>query len=580
MFKSLFSRDKVLHDALGTDLALQSARVITTHEGPALVVDAQARVLNSNPAAAILTMLLDSPEGTGFGETIRKAAANGLSSTERLLVSLNGERAVYQVALVPFLTAENDVRLLILGRDVTVERNLIEALVASRELYKDLVECSSDFAFETDNDGMLTYVSPKGALGFMAAELTGRPARDILHEGNREIEPLPFSSEEDVIDAQVWVIRKDGTEGLMRVSSVPVRDENGFWLGSRGVCRDITAEFERQQALDRGRERERLMLTVVDSIRNEADPKRAMAAAASLAAKSLRASRCWILRFHATGGASIVGRFPNEHGAAQESAIEAALRAANGENEQGLLNVEVAGQPMMVMLSSYRGRHNGAICLLQEVAAKGWGEEDFELTRHLAGHTGIAIEQMADREHLEAISRQDSLTNLANRRAFLDDAEIRLKHHERHQRPAALLYIDLDNFKPINDRYGHEQGDNVLKRFAEILSHGNRTGDLPARLGGDEFALWLEESDVGGAIARANRIRQAVDKVENWSPDPGLRISLSMGIAVLDPLKPERLSELLRRADSAMYEAKRAGRDKIFLDQRGTSVSVAQDGVR
>jgi len=170
---------------------------------------------------------------------------------------------------------------------------------------------------------------------------------------------------------------------------------------------------------------------------------------------------------------------------------------------------------------------------------------------------------------LAELSRTDELTGLLNRRAFMEDLYKHHMHLYRGSRKGALLYIDLDNFKPVNDRFGHAAGDEVLKQFANILHSHSRIGDLPARLGGDEFAIWLEETDEAGASTKArNLINEAkslhrlagIDAAADMPP-----LGLSIGIAIADPQFFEELPHLINRADEVMYQVKRQGKGTLII---------------
>ena len=173
----------------------------------------------------------------------------------------------------------------------------------------------------------------------------------------------------------------------------------------------------------------------------------------------------------------------------------------------------------------------------------------------------MALEHEAIQREMMRQARTDPLTGLLNRRAFREEV---LRHTDRADRegvPSTLMFVDLDHFKAVNDRLGHEAGDRVLVRTAELLRDTVRPADLVARLGGDEFALWLSGADHMTAAERAESLRvdlpNALDEIVGGVPP---RITLSMGIATRRTGSDEDIDGLIRRADEAMYEAKRNGR--------------------
>jgi len=177
----------------------------------------------------------------------------------------------------------------------------------------------------------------------------------------------------------------------------------------------------------------------------------------------------------------------------------------------------------------------------------------------VGNHLGIAFAQIADRAALQRLSRTDELTGVLNRRAFLEDLERRLAHLARMNRSAALFYVDLDNFKAVNDERGHAAGDSVLRTLADLLRRESRAGDLVARLGGDEFALWIEELDEPRATATATTLLASAAALAPQSARAA-PLGISVGAALSDAGDGKDLEGLIARADQAMYPAKRSGK--------------------
>jgi diguanylate cyclase (GGDEF)-like protein len=169
----------------------------------------------------------------------------------------------------------------------------------------------------------------------------------------------------------------------------------------------------------------------------------------------------------------------------------------------------------------------------------------------------------------------DPLTGIANRRAFLQDAETRLKRQATEPRPIAVLLLDLDNFKGINDRFGHAIGDRVLQMFAEVGSGCMRRYDIFGRLGGEEFAALLVDTSRERALAVAEEIRSSFVEVTGMVEGKPVVATVSIGVvisydAVLD------LSALLAQADHALYRAKDNGRNRIEI----ASIELILDRVK
>jgi diguanylate cyclase (GGDEF)-like protein len=155
-----------------------------------------------------------------------------------------------------------------------------------------------------------------------------------------------------------------------------------------------------------------------------------------------------------------------------------------------------------------------------------------------------------EREALNA--RIDPLTGAPNTRAFYEAAEIQISLLKRHQRPFSILYLDIDNFKELNDTRGHSAGDSALKVVTQTLKQNLRTGDTVARLGGDEFAILLSEADARAAELVSTRIQSAIRS----------KLTLTCSIGALTCVAPPpSVDELVRKVDHLMYEAKRGGKD-------------------
>jgi diguanylate cyclase (GGDEF)-like protein len=163
---------------------------------------------------------------------------------------------------------------------------------------------------------------------------------------------------------------------------------------------------------------------------------------------------------------------------------------------------------------------------------------------------------------LEARADIDPLTDILNRRGFERELERSLAYVKRYGTSAALVYLDLDDFKSVNDRYGHAAGDAVLKAVAMVLTRHLRASDLVARIGGDEFAALLWNLGEADAHEKALALEAAVNRTTATHAGKALSVGVSAGTAVLLPL--DRPAELLDRADRAMYARKSArGNTKV-----------------
>ncbi len=162
----------------------------------------------------------------------------------------------------------------------------------------------------------------------------------------------------------------------------------------------------------------------------------------------------------------------------------------------------------------------------------------------------------------------DGLTGLLNRRVFMERFENELKRFERERRPLALIIIDLDNFKQINDNYGHLAGDEVLRQVARQLSSNLRKYDIIGRYGGEEFTVCAPGIDMFGARELAERLRKAIESLRFVEPDTGeeFQITASLGISWLPHDGIPNADVMLKSADEALYLAKRRGKNQTCCE--------------
>lgn len=168
-------------------------------------------------------------------------------------------------------------------------------------------------------------------------------------------------------------------------------------------------------------------------------------------------------------------------------------------------------------------------------------------------------------ERERALSRMDHLTGVLNGRAFTEVLIAEIDRSRRYGRPFSVAYLDLDNFKTVNDRYGHTAGDDLLRAVAELIQTSLRRTDTVARLGGDEFAVLLPETDAAAAEAAVGNMRAGVAAVMRERDWP---VTLSVGVLTCSE-PPGGVDEIIARADALMYEAKKEGKDRVAVSACG-----------
>jgi len=165
--------------------------------------------------------------------------------------------------------------------------------------------------------------------------------------------------------------------------------------------------------------------------------------------------------------------------------------------------------------------------------------------------------------NLKFYSERDSLTNVFNRRIFLTLLEKSLRNMKRNKTSMALVSIDLDHFKNINDTYGHIAGDDVLKHFVKVAQECLRLEDIFGRLGGEEFSIFLPNTNQKNAAIVAERIRTACESTSVTYGNMEIKFTASIGLAIADEYHD--MNTLMDHADKAMYQAKETGRNKIAI---------------
>ncbi len=539
-----------------------SQDALDAHPQPCAVVDGVGRVLRQGRAFSALAglTLADGALSPAAAAAVAEALAAETAAT-RLIVDPPEGRRVYDLLVLPPM---DDGQRLLLVSDRTLDSGLRNALTESRARYKDLVEISSEHAWEVDAAGAFSFIAPQGLLGYPPHLLIGMSSSDLLDD-ERHLDPInPFATPVPLEGRDVWVRTAGGEPQCLEVTAVPLFDSGHRWAGARGVCRDVTEQRRREQDMAEARARERVFGRIVRLFQREVQPENMIRAAASAITHGLAATGCQVY-----GVAAPLAKVVQHPSFLQEAAFGRVgsdreadrLLAALEQGEREAVLGDLAGERHLIgTLCRHGDRINGAIVVWREPERPDFGQAERRLLGSIAGTVGVALEQLYYHRVLVEVSRTDGLTGLLNRRAFYEDMQRRVRRLVRSDRKGALMYVDLDNFKAVNDTRGHETGDRVLRDVADLLRANTRSTDMVARLGGDEFAVWLDDADEAVAVKRAEVFLAAAAILRQHSARPDLPLMLSIGIAVYDPLGQEDMNEFVSRADGAMYAIKRRGK--------------------
>lgn len=438
--------------------------------------------------------------------------------------------------------AEIVARAMAAARRAEGQRSLAEAARAFREL----VEGSRDILARHAPDGTVLYASGAAGeiLGHEPRLLRGARALDLWHPDDRETAERALEGDPAAIGPHVHrVRRRDGGWTWMETTVRAVHDACGRVLETHTDSRDVTDRI-------RGDAERAALGRVTASVAGGAGLDEVAALVAREAAVLTGVESASVVRFQGDEGLAVGAVGP---------ALRAGERVPLGWLAPGdlVVPVMVGGRPWGMVL------------------ARGTAEEPPrrpEGVRPLGDLVALAVGNAESRERLVAMATTDPLTGLSNRRTFQARLGEEAARARRSGRPLSLVMVDLDHFKAVNDTYGHQAGDEVLREMAARLRAVSREGDIVARFGGEEMAWLLPEAEAGAALEAAERLRRRIGGEEV----PGVgRVTASLGVAQLDDGGP---GDLVRRADLALYRAKEGGRDACVAWSPGAPLRGARSG--
>lgn len=445
---------------------------------------------------------------------------------------------------------------------------LRNALLDSRQRWRDLVNMTADFAFETDAQGRFSFVMPDPALGWSAVTLLGQPADLLLAELSGSGGFNPFRATRPIRRHRTWLKRPDGALACIAFAAAPLLDGKGRQIGVRGLGIDVTEQDSAEAQMAAMLRRSEVLDHILTIMRNEMATPNVMRAALDALANALGAEGAAVITTGEAGadptithlaGTQQVGT--HQPGEAVDQVLATAARLVAAGSDSPMQGATEDRRPVLVCACKTRVGAPAGLALWRPQGARGWDLDD----RLLAGAATLVLRVVLEQDTLQREighqARTDPLTGLFNRRAFLEELPRHLDRLDREDECGTLMYVDLDNFKPVNDQLGHDVGDQVLFLAGQMLRNLVRPTDLVARLGGDEFAVWMNGADHMTAAERAEHLRVHAPRVlAEIAPGLELPLSMSIGIASRPAGSAESIESVMRRADMAMYAVKRGGR--------------------
>ena len=435
---------------------------------------------------------------------------------------------------------------------------LRDALFDSRQRWRDLVSLGADLAFETDVWGRFVFLMPDPAFGWTAGTLLGQPGSLLLANGTDASTFDPFRPNNPMRRRRAWIKRADGSAACLAFSVTPLTDDEGRITGARGIGIDMTDYDARDAQVAASLRRGEVLDHILWRVGQEVLAPRMMSAALGALLNALGAEGTAVIVVTANAPTA---ELVHQAGGGAEAVMHAAARLMGTPSTGPLQSTNLDGRPLLLVGCQTRFGSQAGLLAWRTPDGRPWDNEERLLLGSAANIIRMVLEHETIQREMARQARTDPLTGLLNRRAFLEEVERHIDRLDREDLPGTLMFSDLDHFKPVNDKLGHEVGDQVLVLTANLLRQAVRPSDLVARLGGDEFAVWMSGADHLTAAERADRLREVVPvELGELVGGDAPRLSMSIGIATRRAGSHEPIDSLIRRADMAMYEVKRTGR--------------------
>lgn len=429
-------------------------------------------------------------------------------------------------------------------RDVTERKQMEESLRLNEEKYRAMIETIQDGYFEVDLTGAFTFVNDVICrhMRYSREELLGLGNRQFQDRVNArkayEAFVNVYNTGIPVKAFEMEVIRKDGTKQISEVSISLIRDSRGQPVGFRGISRDICDRKEMEESLRQSEERYRSIIEQMEDGYFELDLAGNFTFVNDAECRNLGYSRRELIGMNRR-------QYTDEKNAGALFALF---------NEVYKTGIPVKSYDLeLVRKDGKKAFHAISASLIKGADGKP------------VGFRGIArdvSERKSQEEQIKYLATHDGLTELPNRLMFNQLLSHAVQGAKRYRKQFAVMFIDLDGFKVVNDTLGHDAGDRLLREIAVRFKHTLRAVDVAARLGGDEFVVMMEDiAAPEQAAVLAQRILEATGKPFGLASGE-CRVTASIGICVY-PENGDDEQTLMKNADAAMYRAKEEGKNNF-----------------
>ncbi|WP_432363983.1 PAS domain S-box protein [Sporosarcina sp. UB5] len=529
--------------------------ILIHNPDPIFLLDESGKVLDVNYAATDLFGYSTShwaninyqelivPESTSNVECLFAESLKGeFCSYQASAYDKKGKLLHLQVKHIPLINqVQHSQNIMIVITDLS---DLIETrnkLQKTTEQLRFFYESSAEAMDIIDLDGNVVQVNKafEEMYGWKAEEVIGRPMPTIPAKQTEQVnrDRARLLNNESIRGLEVECLKKDGTLIPVSITLSPLHDEHGNVIAFSGISRDISERKRIEEALISSEKKYRLIAENMTDLVTIIDEN-------------------GVITYASPSVTPVLG-FPLEY--------------YEGENVSDRVHPEDLPEIIRRLYSLFQSRGSAEIEFRCEHKAKEWIWLEAKGTYFVDGKSDesfllvvsrVIEEKKMMREKLAHMAFHDELTGLPNRRLFKDIVTQTLKEAKRNKEECALLYMDIDKFKWVNDNFGHSIGDKLLKLFPERVSLSLRKSDVLARQGGDEFLIILPDTNEKEAIKIGKRILNSLQ--EEWQiGEHCFTTTSSIGIATF-PKDGTAMEQLMANADTALYKAKECGRNRYM----------------